>query len=238
MIRFFEVLDEGFLEDIFRFRYDVVVDELGFFDPNEYEGKKERDEWDEYATHFVALDSDCNIVATTRIIHHCPFDYPTERYMQIDPAIKSLLDLKRDALCEISRLFIAKDYRNMHDTKIIIDGFVVGAITGMVGVGGGFLIIPALVLLGGLPMRLAVGTSLVIIALKSFAGFWEYLHVLDSLHLAVDWTVIWLIAAIGIAGGWLGHHISHRMDQATLRRVFAVFLVFMGAFIIYKNWPF
>ena len=124
MIRFFEVLDEGFLEDIFRFRYDVVVDELGFFDPNEYEGKKERDEWDEYATHFVALDSDCNIVATTRIIHHCPFDYPTERYMQIDPAIKSLLDLKRDALCEISRLFIAKDYRNMHDTKIIIDGFI------------------------------------------------------------------------------------------------------------------
>ncbi|WP_294949378.1 sulfite exporter TauE/SafE family protein [Sulfurivirga sp.] len=122
--------------------------------------------------------------------------------------------------------------------KIIIDGFVVGAVTGMVGVGGGFLIIPALVLLGGLPMRLAVGTSLVIIALKSFAGFVEYLHVLKSLKLSVDWTVIWLISAVGIAGGWLGHHLSHRLDQAHLRRIFAVFLLFMGAFIIYRNWPF
>lgn len=122
--------------------------------------------------------------------------------------------------------------------KIIIDGFIVGAVTGMVGVGGGFLIIPALVLLGGLPMRLAVGTSLVIIALKSFAGFVEYLNVLKSLHLAVDWQVIWLMSAMGIAGGWLGHHISHKMNQTTLRRVFAVFLVLMGLFIIYKNWPF
>ncbi|WP_156303167.1 sulfite exporter TauE/SafE family protein, partial [Thermus aquaticus] len=55
--------------------------------------------------------------------------------------------------------------------KIVLEGTAVGALTGFVGVGGGFLIVPALVLLGGLPMHLAVGTSLLIIALKSFAGF-------------------------------------------------------------------
>ncbi|GAB6071376.1 sulfite exporter TauE/SafE family protein [Thiomicrorhabdus hydrogeniphila] len=121
--------------------------------------------------------------------------------------------------------------------KIAIDGFVVGAITGLVGVGGGFLIIPALVILGGLSMRLAVGTSLVIIAVKSFAGFFEYLHVLQELQLSVDWNIIGLFSIIGIAGGWLGHKISNKINQEHLKRGFAVFLVLMGAFILYKNLP-
>jgi len=121
--------------------------------------------------------------------------------------------------------------------KIGIDGFIVGAITGLVGVGGGFLIIPALVILGGLSMRLAVGTSLVIIAFKSFAGFFEYLHVLQELQLSVDWNIIGLFSIIGIAGGWLGHKISNKINQEHLKRGFAVFLVLMGAFILYKNLP-
>jgi len=122
-------------------------------------------------------------------------------------------------------------------SKIIIDGFVVGAVTGLVGVGGGFLIIPALVLLGGLSMRLAVGTSLVIIAIKSLAGFIGYLPVLDSLNLSVDWQIIWIFSIIGVIGGWLGHKISAHINQASLKRGFAVFLVLMGAFILYKNVP-
>ena len=121
--------------------------------------------------------------------------------------------------------------------KIGIDGFIVGGITGLVGVGGGFLIIPALVILGGLSMRLAVGTSLVIIAFKSFAGFFEYLHVLQELQLSVDWNIIGLFSIIGIAGGWLGHKISNKINQEHLKRGFAVFLVLMGAFILYKNLP-
>ncbi len=124
MIRFYEVNDSDTLEEIFRFRYDIVVEELGFFDPDMYEGHKERDEWDEYSTHFVALDDECNIVATTRIIHHAPIPYPTEKYMKINEPIRKLLDMKRDSLCEISRLFVAKKYRTMHDTKTIIDGFI------------------------------------------------------------------------------------------------------------------
>lgn len=121
--------------------------------------------------------------------------------------------------------------------KIVADGLVVGAITGLVGVGGGFLIIPALVLLGGLSMRLAIGTSLVIIAMKSFAGFGAYLEVLSALNLALDWSIIIKFTLIGILGGWLGHKVSHKFDQHLLRRVFAVFLVLMSVFILYQKLP-
>lgn len=121
--------------------------------------------------------------------------------------------------------------------KIALDGFIVGAITGLVGVGGGFLIIPALVILGGLSMRLAVGTSLVIIAIKSLAGFVGYIPVLEALELSVDWDIIWIFSAIGIVGGWLGHKISAKVNQELLKQGFAVFLVLMGLFILYKNLP-
>jgi uncharacterized membrane protein YfcA len=122
-------------------------------------------------------------------------------------------------------------------SKIALDGFLVGGVTGLVGVGGGFLIIPALVLLGGLSMRLAVGTSLVIIAIKSFAGFVGYLSVLEALNLSVDWEIIGMFSAIGILGGWLGHKLSSRVNQGQLKQVFAVLLVLMGVFILYKNLP-
>lgn len=122
-------------------------------------------------------------------------------------------------------------------SKIALDGLIVGAVTGLVGVGGGFLIIPALVLLGGLSMRLAVGTSLVIITIKSFAGFVEYLQVLKALELSLDWNIIWIFSAIGVAGGWLGHRLSNKIDQASLKKGFAVFLILMGAFILFKNLP-
>ncbi len=99
------------------------------------------------------------------------------------------------------------------------------------------MIIPALVLLGGLSMRLAVGTSLVIIAAKSFVGFYEYLNVLSALQLSIDWHVIGLFSLIGIVGGWLGHKVSSRVDQGLLKQIFSVFLVLIGLFILYKNLP-
>ena len=121
--------------------------------------------------------------------------------------------------------------------KIAFDGLIVGAVTGLVGVGGGFLIIPALVILGGLSMRLAVGTSLVIIAIKSYVGFIEYLDVLEAKNLTLDWEVVLMFSIIGVIGGWLGHKISHKVNQQLLKRIFAGFLVLMGAFILYKNLP-
>lgn len=121
--------------------------------------------------------------------------------------------------------------------KVILEGLAVGVITGLVGVGGGFLIVPALVLLGGLPMHLAVGTSLVIIALKSFAGYFKYLDVLRETGLGVDWSLVLLFAALGIAGSFAGGRIGQYVSQDKLKQGFAVFLVVMGAFILWQNVP-
>lgn len=121
--------------------------------------------------------------------------------------------------------------------KIGLDGLFIGVVTGLVGVGGGFLIIPALVILGGLPIRLAVGTSLVIIAFNSFAGFVSYLKVLENLNLSIDWHIIAIFSVIGVIGGWLGHRVGAKLNQQHLKKGFAVFLVLMGAFILYKNLP-
>lgn len=119
--------------------------------------------------------------------------------------------------------------------KIIADGLGVGVLTGFVGVGGGFLIVPALVILSGLSMRRAVATSLVIIALKSAAGFWKYLSVLDSMGSAVNWQTIGLFGAVGIVGSFAGKALSGRLNQNALQRGFAVFLVVMACFIVVKE---
>jgi uncharacterized membrane protein YfcA len=126
--------------------------------------------------------------------------------------------------------------------KIGLDGLLVGVLTGLVGVGGGFLIVPALVLLGGLTMHRAVATSLVIIALKSFTGFWKYLDVLDQQGLLLDWNVIAIVTAIGVVGSFVGSRIAGRVDQDKLRKVFGLFLIVMGIFILLRTlpavWPF
>lgn len=121
--------------------------------------------------------------------------------------------------------------------KIAIEGLAVGILTGLVGVGGGFLIVPALVLLGGLPMRLAVGTSLVVIAAKSFAGFVKYVDVLSELGTSLDWITIGWFIAIGIVGTMLGNWLGARINQRMLQRLFAVFLVFMAGFVLSQEIP-
>lgn len=119
--------------------------------------------------------------------------------------------------------------------KIMAEGLVVGIITGFVGVGGGFLIVPALVLLGGLPMHIAIGTSLFIIALKSLSGFYKYLDVLSALDLSLDWEVIGLFTVLGILGSFAGSLVSAQLPQQTLRRAFACFLFVIGTSILWKN---
>lgn len=121
--------------------------------------------------------------------------------------------------------------------QIVLEGIIVGIVTGLVGVGGGFLIVPALVILGGLPMRQAVGTSLLIIALKSLSGFVKYQAVLASLGTAVNWQVIGVFVAVGIVGIVIGSQLSQRLEQQTLKRGFAVFLVIMGLFVLGQEFP-
>lgn len=114
---------------------------------------------------------------------------------------------------------------------VAIEGFVVGGITGFVGAGGGFLIIPALVVLVGLPMKIAVGTSLFIIAAKSLLGFLG-----DVQHQkAMDWQLLISISIIAIGGLFLGVYFSKKVPEKILKRGFGYFVLIMGAFILFDQ---
>src|SRR3989304_1213143 len=112
--------------------------------------------------------------------------------------------------------------------QIAAQGLCVGLMTGLVGVGGGFLVVPALVLLGGLSMRIAVGTSLVVIALNSLSGFVRYVDVRESIHASVDWGTIAGFVAIGVLGSFTGRLVAGRISPLAVRKALAGFLVAMG----------
>ena len=111
-----------------------------------------------------------------------------------------------------------------------VDGLVIGVLTGLVGVGGGFLIVPALVVLGRLPMHQAVGTSLAVIAINALTGFVGYLD-----QIAVDWAFMLGFTACAVVGILAGSRLAGRIPAGTLRRAFAVFLLLMGSFMLYRN---
>ena len=121
--------------------------------------------------------------------------------------------------------------------KIMPIGFGVGVLAGVVGVGGGFLIVPALVLLGGLDMRHAVATSLVVIMLAAFTGFVRHLLSLSAQGLHVDWRIIGLFVLVGAAGSLAGNQFARRLPQALLRRIFGVFLFAMAAYVFWHTLP-
>jgi uncharacterized membrane protein YfcA len=121
--------------------------------------------------------------------------------------------------------------------KIAVDGLMVGILTGLVGVGGGFLIVPALVLLGGVVIHRAVATSLVIIALKSYSGFYKYLDVLEEQNLQLDWHTLLLVTALGIAGSFVGARVARQMPQQKLKQGFGLFLIVMGIYILVRTAP-
>ncbi|MBN8609959.1 MAG: sulfite exporter TauE/SafE family protein [Deltaproteobacteria bacterium] len=116
--------------------------------------------------------------------------------------------------------------------KVLGEGLVVGAVTGLVGAGGGFLVVPALVLLGGLSMEVAVGTSLVVIAMKSFAGFAGYLG-----HAHIDWTIAGVVSASAVVGSLGGGALASKVSPDGLRKGFAWFVVAMAFFILGQEIP-
>ncbi|MFD2824678.1 sulfite exporter TauE/SafE family protein [Lacinutrix iliipiscaria] len=113
---------------------------------------------------------------------------------------------------------------------IIIEGFVVGILTGIVGAGGGFLIIPALVLLAKLPMKKAVATSLLIIAIKSLIGF-----IGDVENLDIDWLFLLSFTGLSIIGIFIGMYLSNFIEGKKLKKGFGWFVLVMGVYIIYKE---
>jgi uncharacterized protein len=113
---------------------------------------------------------------------------------------------------------------------IAVEGLVVGALTGLVGAGGGFLIIPALVLLAHIPMKLAVGTSLLIIAAKSLIGFTG-----DLGTQPIDWSFMLIFTSLSIGGLFVGEYLSRFISGATLKKGFGYFVLVMAVFILTKE---
>lgn len=113
---------------------------------------------------------------------------------------------------------------------IILEGAVVGTLTGIVGAGGGFLIIPALVLFANLSMKRAVATSLLIIAAKSLIGF-----IGDVQNLEIDWTFLLSFTGISILGIFIGIYLNNFVNEKPLKKAFGWFVLVMGVYIIFKE---
>ncbi|WP_126654200.1 sulfite exporter TauE/SafE family protein [Chryseobacterium aureum] len=109
-------------------------------------------------------------------------------------------------------------------------GTIVGVLTGLVGAGGGFMIIPALVNLLKIPMKMAIGTSLVIISLNSLIGFFSSLN-----HAIIDWQLLVSITAIAIVGIIIGSQLSKKIDGKKLKPAFGWFILIMGIYILVKE---
>jgi hypothetical protein len=114
----------------------------------------------------------------------------------------------------------------------LVSGTLVGLLTGVLGVGGGFLIVPALVMLVGLPMTHAVGTSLAIIAANSFAGLMGHLQ-----EASFDFELLLVFVTAGIGGTYLGMRLGQRLPAQRLRQAFAVFVMLLAVFLLVDNLP-
>lgn len=126
----------------------------------------------------------------------------------------------------------SKKHTDLPVFRVLLDGLVVGLVTGLVGAGGGFLVVPALALLGGMPMAVAVGTSLLVIAMKSLGGLAGYL---STVHL--DWGLVLAVTAAAIVGSVIGGRLAGRIPEAALRKGFGWFVLVMGGFVLVQQAP-
>ncbi len=124
------------------------------------------------------------------------------------------------------------EQRTRRVSRIMLDGFLVGLATGLVGAGGGFLIVPALNLLGGLPIAVAVGTSLLVIVMKSFAGLAGYLFTVS-----IQWPLVLGFTGVAIAGSFIGSRFAGRIPETALRKGFGYFVLVMGAVVLVQELP-
>ena len=111
--------------------------------------------------------------------------------------------------------------------RLLFDGLLVGLLTGLVGVGGGFIIVPALTLLVGLPMPAAVGTSLLVIAMNALAGIGGY-----AAHVAIDLQLTAVVGGAAVAGAVCGGLLSTRISAARLKRLFGLFVLAVAAYVL------
>ncbi len=118
-----------------------------------------------------------------------------------------------------------------HPAKGLLAGFGVGLLTGFLGVGGGFLIVPALVFFGGITIKKAIGTSLFVIFLNCVAGLIGHLGQAEF-----DWGLTAMVMALAVGGAFLGTMLSHRIAAHRLQSMFAILVLCVGAFLVVKNY--
>ena len=126
----------------------------------------------------------------------------------------------------------SKAHSDLPVVRVLLDGLVVGLVTGLVGAGGGFLVVPALALLGGLPMTVAVGTSLLVIAMKSLGGLAGYLSAVS-----LDWGLVLAVTVAAILGSLVGGRLAGRIPEQALRKGFGWFVLVMGGFVLSQQAP-
>jgi uncharacterized membrane protein YfcA len=115
---------------------------------------------------------------------------------------------------------------------VIASGAGVGLLTGILGVGGGFLVVPTLVILIGLPVQMAIGTSLIIIAMNSIAGFLGHMRTGS-----MDWMITLIFASAGLVGTFMGMRLYSRLSSSKLQKALAVFVIALAVFLLVDNFP-
>ncbi|WP_372473184.1 sulfite exporter TauE/SafE family protein [Capnocytophaga sp. ARDL2] len=122
------------------------------------------------------------------------------------------------------------DNQEINHFWIVLQGGIVGLVAGLVGAGGGFLIVPALMMFAKLPIRKAMGTSLIIVAIQSLIGFLG-----DVKHLTIDWTFLLMFCFCSIIGIFVGIRWSKKIVDAKLKKIFGWFILAMAIFILRKE---
>jgi hypothetical protein len=142
----------------------------------------------------------------------------------------SLMLLASVSMIKKNKNFEEKQLQKVKYSLIIVEGFLIGSLIGLVGAGGGFLIIPSLVILAKLPMKLAVGTSLLIIAANSLIGFTG-----DIGQINIEWVFLFKFSIFAIAGIFIGSYLSNYISGAKLKPAFGWFVLVMGVYIISRE---
>lgn len=135
---------------------------------------------------------------------------------------------RRNSNPDVSDYVFAGDRRTI--VLLALEAIAVGLLTGLIGVGGGFLIVPALVLAARLPMRLAIGTSLLVITLNAMSGFAGYAGTLP-----IDWHLVAWFTSVAAIGSVIGTVVSKRVPQRRLKQVFGILLVGVSVYVLYRR---
>jgi uncharacterized protein len=144
-----------------------------------------------------------------------------------------LMILASFSMIKGKREIVTETQKGFRTFLVILEGALIGFLTGLVGAGGGFLIIPALVFLTGLPFKTAVGTSLFIIAINSLSGFLG-----DVLNYKMDWPFLLSITGLAIIGILIGNKLQKKVSALRLRMAFGWMILIMGAWILVKELAF